>query len=167
MIAVELSALAIFMATIIAVAAFSGGQGLGGPAGGGSTEAGSEVAGGETMAADGEGEGVSQQADAGTAGLPDEAGDGEQRFDPEVDTYVPNEVLVMVDDPAVLDTLTPGTQLGDASIRSVEVISDDSGGGASVVKLTLDGDGSVDSSIDALNAMEGVSAQKNFIYHLM
>lgn len=122
-----------------------------------------------------------ERPDAGDAGSVDAAGgEGSESLSPdasaiggtndltsdqEIAEFVPNEVIVTIDDPAVLETLVPGASIGDAKIVGVDVITEDDG--ESVVKLTLEGDESVDSTLDALNAMDGVEAQKNFIYHLM
>ena len=114
-----------------------------------------------TGAASGEG---ASAPDASTIGQDTDTDAATQ--EQEIMEFVPNEVLVDVEDPAVLETLVPGAQLANGTIVAVErVTQDDDGTG--VVKITFEGDATEDDVLDALNTMGGVSAQKNFVYHLM
>ncbi len=117
-----------------------------------------EMAAGET--AQGE---ASSAPDAATSGEDPEAHAAAQEG--EEMQFVPNEVLVSVEDPAVLETLVPGAELAGGTIVTVESVSEGERG--SVVKITFEGDASEDDVVDALGAMDGVTAQKNFVYHLM
>ena len=73
---------------------------------------------------------------------------------------------MILEDPAVLDALQPGSKIGEATVESVETVSEGDGGSA-VVKIVTDGGAPTEEVVDALNGMEGVTAQKNFIYRLM
>ena len=86
--------------------------------------------------------------------------------DEKVGEFVPDEVLVILEDPAVLDALQPGSKIGEATVESVETVSEGDDGSA-VVKIVTDGGAPTEEVVDALNGMEGVTAQKNFIYRLM
>ncbi len=99
--------------------------------------------------------------DAATTGLDDDTAMQEQ----EVTEYVPNEVLVNIEDPALLETLVPGAELAGGTIVSVEKVTE-SDDGTGVVKVTFEGDATEDDVVSALGKM-GASAQKNFVYHLM
>ncbi len=106
---------------------------------------------------------VSNPPDAATVGLDTDP----SMQDQETTEYVPNEVLVSIDDPSVLDQLVPGAALANGTIVAVEQVTEGSDGTGGVVKITFEGDATEDDVVDALNSMGGVTAQKNFVYHLM